>query len=77
MWENLYNTLIKDTRWKWYLEGISETVIISIGAIGIGTVLVMVLQASIFQFACKITRYEPRNAQHEDFLDTYHRLTGK
>jgi len=44
---------------------------------GIGTVLVMVLQASIFQFACKITRYEPRNAEHEDFLDTYRRITGK
>lgn len=39
MWETFYNTLIKDNRWKWYLEGISETVIISIGAIGIGIVL--------------------------------------
>ena len=39
MWETFYNTLIKDNRWKWYLEGISETVIISIGAIGIGIIL--------------------------------------
>ena len=43
---------------------------------GLGTVLVMVLQASIFQFACKVTRYEPRNVNHEDVLDTWRRITG-
>ena len=39
MWENFYNTLIKDNRWKWYVEGIGETVLISIGAILIGILL--------------------------------------
>ena len=39
MWENFYNTLIKDNRWKWYLDGIGETVLISLGAIGIGILL--------------------------------------
>lgn len=39
MWENFYNTLIKDNRWKWYVEGIGETVLISVGAILIGILL--------------------------------------
>ena len=37
---------------------------------GIGTVLVILLQASIFQFACKVTRYEPRSVRHEDLIET-------
>ncbi len=37
---------------------------------GIGTVLVMALQASIFQFCCRIFRFEPRDLVHEDVLDT-------
>ena len=44
---------------------------------GIGTVLVMTLQALIFQIVCKICRYEPRDIVHESFADTYHRFTGK
>jgi len=44
---------------------------------GLGTVLVMVLQASIFQFVCKITRFEPRSVVHEDFLDTCRKLFKK
>jgi len=44
---------------------------------GIGTVLVMVLQASIFQLACKVTRYEPRAVKHEDLIDTWRRIAGK
>ena len=39
MWENFYNTLIKDNRWEWYLDGIVETILISLGAIAIGIVL--------------------------------------
>lgn len=39
MWENFYNTLIKDNRWKWYVDGIGETVLISLGAIAIGILL--------------------------------------
>ena len=44
---------------------------------GLGTVLVMVLQASIFQFACKITRYEPCSVSHEDIPETCRRMAGK
>ena len=44
---------------------------------GLGTVLVMVLQASIFQFACKITRYEPRNVVHEDLVESLRALSRK
>jgi len=43
---------------------------------GIGTVLVMALQASIFQLACRICRYEPRSIVHEDLMDTFRRITG-
>lgn len=41
---------------------------------GIGTVLILLLQASIFQFACKITHYEPRAIKHEDVVDTWRRI---
>ena len=41
---------------------------------GIGTVLVMALQASIFQLACRICRYEIRDIEHEDLIDTYRYL---
>jgi len=43
---------------------------------GLGTVLVMILQASIFQMACKVTRYEPRSVVHEDFIDTWRKITA-
>ncbi|MBQ4650026.1 MAG: hypothetical protein IJB73_04925 [Firmicutes bacterium] len=41
---------------------------------GLGTVLVMALQASIFQLACRICRYEPRSIVHEDLIDTVRRI---
>ena len=41
---------------------------------GIGSVLAMALQASIFQLVCKLVHYEPRNVVHEDFLDTWRRF---
>ena len=44
---------------------------------GIGTILVMALQAAIFQFVCRLCHYEPRDIVHEDFMDTYRRFTGK
>lgn len=44
---------------------------------GLGTVLVMALQATIFQFACQVTRTEPRNIIHEDFSATLKRLRRK
>ncbi len=44
---------------------------------GIGTLLVMILQASIFQLACRITHYEPRSIVHEDILDTIKRICKK
>ncbi len=44
---------------------------------GIGTVLIMALQASIFQLACRVCRYEPRDAVHEDIPQTLRRIAGK
>ena len=41
---------------------------------GPGTVLVMALQAGMFQLACRICRFEPRNVKHEGFSDTLARL---
>lgn len=41
---------------------------------GAGTVLILVLQAGIFQMACKVTQYEPRDIVHENFLDTIRNL---
>lgn len=41
---------------------------------GIGTVLVVALQASIFQLACKVTGIEPRAIVQEDFAATFRRL---
>ena len=41
---------------------------------GIGSVLAMALQASIFQLVCKLVHYEPRSVVHEDFLDTWRRF---
>lgn len=42
--------------------------------IGIGTVLVLLLQAGIFQLACRVTHFEPRGVQHEGVLDTCRRF---
>ena len=44
---------------------------------GLGTVLTLVLQAGIFQLVCRLTRYEPRNVEHEDVFDTCRRVFGK
>ena len=44
---------------------------------GIGTVLVVALQASFFQFACKVMRFEPRTVENEDLADTWRRWTGR
>ncbi|MBQ3532128.1 MAG: hypothetical protein IJA51_00320 [Oscillospiraceae bacterium] len=40
---------------------------------GLGTILVMVLQASMFQLACTICRFEPRDLVHENLPDTLRR----
>lgn len=56
-----------------------EMIVLVIGVLmgapfGIGTVLVMALQASIFQLVCRICRFEPRDLDHEDILDTVRRI---
>lgn len=45
--------------------------------LGLGTVLVLVLQASIFQIVCRICRFEPRSIVQEDLFDTTKKLLGK
>ena len=59
-----------------------EVCVLVIGVImgapfGLGTVLVMALQASIFQAVCRITRYEPRDIRHEDLAETARKLLKK
>ena len=45
--------------------------------LGLGTVLVLVLQASIFQIVCRICRFEPRSIVQENLFDTTKKLLGK
>ena len=48
---------------------------VALGApFGLGTVLVIALQATIFQFACRVCRFDPRSVKNEDFADTIRRL---
>ena len=57
------------------IEVVAMTVGVLLGApFGLGSVLVTALQASIFQFACQVTKIEPRNISHEDFAATFKRL---
>ena len=37
--EQIYNALLYQDRWSWYLEGVGKTLLISLGAIAIGVVL--------------------------------------
>ena len=45
--------------------------------LGLGTVLVLVLQASIFQMVCRLSRFEPRSIVQENVFDTTKNLLGK
>lgn len=63
---------------KFGIEMVALLVGFLMGApVGIGTILVLVLQASMFQFACKIMRYEPRNVDHESVFDTCRRMVAR
>jgi His/Glu/Gln/Arg/opine family amino acid ABC transporter permease subunit len=55
--EQIYNALIKENRWTWYLEGIAQTIIISIAAIAIGIVLGTIV--SLIKYVNK--KYEKLN----------------
>lgn len=60
---------------KFGLEIIALIVGIIMGApFGIGTVLVIALQASFFQFACNVTKFVPREVVNEDLIDTWRRI---
>lgn len=62
---------------KFLLEVIALVSGVLMGApLGIGTVLVMALQASFFQFACFVTKFVPREVENEDLLDTWRRISG-
>ncbi|MBQ6608467.1 MAG: hypothetical protein IJH69_05115, partial [Firmicutes bacterium] len=62
---------------KFLLEVIALASGVLMGApFGIGTVLVMALQASFFQFACFVTKFVPREVENEDLLDTWRRISG-
>lgn len=63
---------------KFIVESVALAVGILLGApFGLGTLLIMVLQAGMFQLACTILRYEPRDIVHEDVADTLRRWSGK
>jgi len=63
---------------RFCIEAAALAVGLLLGApFGLGTVLVMALQASIFQLACRVTKIEPRNIHHEDFGDTFRRFLKK
>lgn len=63
---------------RFCLESVVLVVALLMGApFGLGTVAVMLLQATIFQFACNICRYEPRSVQHEDLIDTAKKLFSR
>lgn len=64
---------------KFVLEIMALAAGILMGAdFGIGTVLVIALQASFFQFACYVCRFEPRDVRNEDLIDTWNRMkSGK
>ena len=64
-----------------FIKFCMELVVLLIGVLlgapfGLGTVLIMALQATIFQFASRICHYDPRNFVHEDILGTIRRITG-
>ena len=63
-----------------FIKFCMELIVMLIGVLlgapfGLGTVLIMALQASIFQIACRVCRYDPRNHVHEDIFDTIQRIT--
>ena len=63
---------------KFILEMIALVAGVMMGApFGLGTVLVVALQASFFQFACYVTKFVPREIQNEDLADTWRRITAK
>lgn len=60
---------------KYILEMAALAAGVIMGApFGIGTVLVIALQASMFQFACHVCRFEPRDVKNEDLADTWNRI---
>jgi len=63
---------------KFFVEILALVAGFLLGApIGLGTLLIMILQATIFQFACKITRFDPRDLVHDSFSDTFRKLFKK
>jgi len=63
---------------KFCIELAALAVGVLLGApFGIGTVLVMALQATIFQLVCRLCRFEPRSVVHEDIFQTIKRVSGK
>ncbi len=63
---------------RFCIEALALTAGLLLGApFGLGTVLSIALQASIFQLACRVTGIEPRNILHEDFAATVRRWRSK
>lgn len=62
---------------KFGIEALAMLVGVLLGAdFGIGSVLVIALQSSFFQFACHICKFVPREVVNEDLADTWRRIRG-
>ena len=47
------------------------------GGVGVGTLLFAVFQSAIMQLVFRIARFEPRQVEHEDIVQTLQRLKEK
>lgn len=59
-----------------------EAAVLAVGTLlgapfGLGSILILILQASMFQFACHVCKFEPRAVEHENFLDTIRRIKNR
>lgn len=70
MVDSIYNALIKDGRWLWYLEGIGKTLLISIAAIAIG-ILIGVIVAIIKYINKKFGKFKVLNVIIDVYLTVF------
>lgn len=70
MGDSIYNALVKDGRWLWYLEGVGKTLLISIAAIAIG-ILIGIIVAVIKYVNKKFGRFKVLNVVFDVYLTVF------
>ena len=70
MGDSIYNGLIKDGRWLWYLEGVGKTLLISLAAIAIG-ILIGIIVAVIKYVNKKFGRFKVLNVVFDVYLTVF------